>query len=149
MGDSVARFAEHADIAASTNETFNYVTDQDKVAEWNEHVQRAEVVGGGSVGVGTRLRQHRRRGNRDFDLTFQVTAHEPPRRHTVAGDVFGVHTTMDFDFAEHGAGTRLTMTATVTGKGLRGILAPVVAREMRKSTVVALAALKRRLGAAS
>jgi hypothetical protein len=145
----VARFAEHADVAASMNETFDYVTDQHKVAEWNEHVQRAEVVGGGPVGVGARLRQHRRRGNRDFDLTFQVTAHEPPRRHTVTGQVFGVDTTMDFNVAEHGAGPRVTMTATVTGKGLRGVLAPIVAREMRKSTKVALAALRQRLGAAS
>jgi hypothetical protein len=41
------------------------------------------------------------------------------------------------------------MAATVTGRGVRGLLAPIVAREMRKSTVAALAALTHRLGAAS
>ena len=46
-----------------------------------------------------------------------------------------------------GAGTRVTMTATVEGRGLRRLLAPVVTREMRKSTVAALAALQTHLGA--
>jgi uncharacterized protein YndB with AHSA1/START domain len=148
-GSGVARFSESIDVAASIDRTFDYVTDQDKVAEWNEHVQSVEVVRGDPVGVGSRLRQHRRRGNRDFDLTFQVTAHDRPRRHTVAGQVFGVDTVMDFTFIEHGAGTQVTMAATVTGRGVRGLLAPIVAREMRKSTVAALAALTHRLGPAS
>jgi Polyketide cyclase / dehydrase and lipid transport len=145
----MTRFAERADVAASIHDTFDYVTDQGKIAEWNEHVQRAEVVSGGPVAVGALLRQHRRRGDREFDLTFRVISHEPPRHHTVTGQVFGVDTTMDFDFAEHGSGTSVTMTATVTGSGLRTMLAPIVAREMHKSTVGALAALRRRLGAAN
>jgi hypothetical protein len=41
------------------------------------------------------------------------------------------------------------MTAIVAGKGVRALLAPVVAREMRKSTVAALAELRQRLGPAS
>ena len=144
----MTRFSEHTDVASPVGETFAYVTDQDKVAEWNDHVQRVDVVGGGPVGVGTRLVQHRRRGRRDFDLTFQVIEHQPPTRHTVTGTVFGVDTTMDFAVASQGTGTRVTMTATVTGKGARALLAPVVAREMRKSTVAALAELRQRLGPA-
>ena len=145
----MARFSERADVAASIHDTFDYVTDQNKIAEWNEHVQRAEVVGGGPVGVGAQLRQHRKRGNREFDLTFRVVSHDPPRRHTVTGQVFGVDTTMDFDFTDHDGGTSVTMSATVTGSGLRSLLAPIVAREMRKSTVMALAALRQRLGSAA
>jgi hypothetical protein len=38
------------------------------------------------------------------------------------------------------------MTADVQGRGLRRLLAPVVTREMRRSTVAALAALRARLG---
>lgn len=139
------RFSEHADVAASAEEAFDHVTDQTKVAEWNDHVQSVEVVGGGEVGVGTELRQHRRRGDRDFTLTFRVTEHDRPRRHTVQGQVFGVDTTMDFAFEDLAQGTRVTMTATVTGRGLRALLAPVIAREMRKSTVNALAALSGQL----
>jgi carbon monoxide dehydrogenase subunit G len=149
MRSAVARFSEHTGVASPVGEAFAYVTDQDQVAEWNDHVQRVEVVGGGPVGVGTRLVQHRRRGSRDFDLTFQVTEHQAPTRHTVTGTVFGVDTTMDFAVAERGTGTRVTMTAMVTGKGVRALLAPVVAREMRKSTVAALAELRQRLGPAS
>ncbi|HEU0041535.1 MAG TPA: SRPBCC family protein [Jiangellaceae bacterium] len=145
----MAQFTEHTDVAAAIDETFAYVTDQHKVAEWNEHVQQAEVVGGGPVEVGAKLRQHRRRGNREFDLSFDVITHQPPQRHTVRGNVFGVDTIMDFRLVEHDGGTRVTMSATVTGSGLRRLLAPVVAREMRKSTVGALTALRQRLGTSS
>jgi hypothetical protein len=61
--------------------------------------------------------------------------------------VFGVATTMSFAVDPSGPGTRVTMTASVEGRGLRRLLAPVVTREMRKSTVAALAALQTRLGA--
>jgi hypothetical protein len=127
--------------------TFAYITDQDRLAEWNDHVQWAEVVGGGPVEVGSKLRQHRRRNRREFDLVFEVTGHDPPRRHVVEGSVFGVDTAMSFTLQPKGAGTRVTMTADVRGRGPRRLLAPVVTSEMRKSTVAALAALRGRLGA--
>jgi hypothetical protein len=144
----MATFSEHADVVTSVERTFDYVTDQDSVTEWNDHVQSVDVIGGGQVGVGSRLVQHRRRGDREFDLNFTVIAHEPPRRHIVTGQVFGVDTTMAFTFAEHESSTRVTMTASVVGHGVRRLLAPVVAREMHKSTVSALAALEERLGRA-
>jgi hypothetical protein len=143
----VGRFTEHADIGAGVEETFAYVTDQSKLADWNDHVQAAEVIGGGPVRQGSRLRQHRRRNNREFDLVFEVVAHEPPRRHVVRGTVFGLDTTMEFPFEPRGPGTRVTMAAIVTGQGLRGLLAPLVTNEMRKSTVGALTALSGQLGA--
>lgn len=142
----MGRFSESADVRATVEETFAYITDQDRLGEWNDHVQWAEVVHGGRVDVGSKLRQHRKRNKREFDLFFEVTDHDPPRRHVVSGSVFGVGTTMSFTVAPSGAGTRVTMTADVQGRGLRRLLAPVVTSEMRKSTVAALAALQARLG---
>lgn len=52
---------------------------------------------------------------------------------------------MGFDFAESPSGTRITMTADVSGKGLRALLAPAVARGMRKSVLSGLEDLERRL----
>jgi len=121
------QFAESADVAAPMEKAFDYVTDQTRIAEWNEHVESV------------------RRGSRTFDLTFEVREHDRPRRHVVTGTVFGVQTTMTFDFAALGAATRVTMTGDVSGKGWRALLAPVVAREMRKSVVAALDELTRRL----
>ena len=77
-----------------------------------------EVVGGGPVVVGSRLRQHRTRNGRDFVLEFQVTAHEPPRRHVVEGTVFGVATTLAFLIEPVDDGSRVTMDADVRGRGL-------------------------------
>jgi carbon monoxide dehydrogenase subunit G len=143
----MGRFSESVNVGATVEETFAYITDQDRLGEWNDHVQRAEVVDGGRVGVGSKLRQHRKRNKREFDLFFEVTAHDPPRRHVVTGSVFGVGTTMSFAVEPSGAGARVTMTASVQGRGLRRLLAPVVTSEMRKSTVAALAAFQTQLGA--
>ena len=144
----MGRFSESVDVRSPVEATFAYVTDQDRLAEWNDHVQSAEVVGGGPVEVGSRLRQHRRRNGREFELVFEVTGHDPPCRHVVEGSVFAVGTVVSFTLRPEGTGTRVTMTAEVRGRGLRRPLAAVVTREMRKSTVAALAALRERLGAA-
>lgn len=141
----MGRFRESAVVRGSPHEVFDFITDQANVAVWNDHVQDVEVVGEEPVGVGTRLRQHRRRNNRDFVLEFEVTAHEPPARHVVQGVVFGVDTTMAFLLEPADDQTRVTMDALVTGRGLSRLLAPVVAREMRKSTVTALDELQRTL----
>jgi uncharacterized protein YndB with AHSA1/START domain len=139
------RFSESAILAASVEDSFDYVTDQAKLAEWNDHVQSAEVIGGEPVRVGSLLRQHRRRGNREFDLTFEVIEHDRPHWHTVKGAVFGVETLMTFEFTNQATGTRITQTAEVSGKGLRAPLARVVAKEMRKSVVTGLEQLRSRL----
>lgn len=46
--------------------------------------------------VGFELRQHRPRRECEFDLTFRVVEHDPPRRHVVEGPVLGVATRMAF-----------------------------------------------------
>jgi hypothetical protein len=70
---TVGRFSEHADVAVTAPVAFDYVTDQSTLADWNDHVTHAEVIDGGAVRLGSRLRQQRRRNNREFDLTFEVT----------------------------------------------------------------------------
>jgi hypothetical protein len=113
----------------------------------SDALRRGQELGGGPVGVGSRLRQHRLRNNREFDLEFAVTAHEPPRRHVVEGTVFGVATTMAFLIEPADEGSRVTMEADVKGRGLPVLLAPVVTREMRKSTLAALRQLRQLLAA--
>lgn len=140
------RFSETTVVAAGVEDSFDYVTDQTKLTEWNEHVVDAEVLGDGPVGVGTVLRQHRQRGNKEFDLTFEVVEHDRPTLHCVTGTVFGVDTLMRFDFAPHDGGTRITQTAEVTGTGLRSLLARLVAKEMHKSVLTGLDRLRARLG---
>lgn len=85
----MGRIRESVIVRGPPADVFEFITDQAHVADWNDHVQRVEVVGGGPVGVGSLLRQQRLRNNREFDLEFEVTEHEPPRRHVVEGTVFG------------------------------------------------------------
>lgn len=141
----MGRFRETVQVRAVPAVAFDYITDQERVAEWNDHVRRAEVIGGGPVGIGSRLRQHRTRNGRNLTLEFDVIEHDPPRRHVVQGSVFGVATTMAFTVDPVDDGSRVTMEADVRGRGLSALLAPLVTREMRKSTVTALEQLGRRL----
>jgi hypothetical protein len=131
----MGRFRESVVVDQPPDAVFASITDQGRISEWNDHVQRAEVVGGGPVDVGSRLRQHRRRNKRDFALDFVVTAHEPPSRHVVEGTVIGVETTMTFLVEPVGKGSRVTMDADVRGHGVRRVFAPIVTREMKRSTV--------------
>lgn len=139
-------FHESTLVGASAEQAFDYLTDQSKVAEWNEHVRSVDVVGDGPIGPGSVLRQHRRRGEKDFDLTFEVVQHDRPRRHVVTGTVWGIDTTMAFDVAPEAGGTRVTQSAEVRGRGPRALLAPLIAREMRRSVRSGLAELTGRLG---
>jgi hypothetical protein len=141
----MGRVSEETEVAALPEATFAYITNQSRVSEWNDHVVSAEVVGGGPVAEGARLAQHRRRNNREFTLTFTVVEHEPPTRHVVTGSVLGVDTTVSFDISSAGQGSRVVMSADVVGRGWRRLLAPLVAREMRKSTARALAELRAHL----
>ena len=104
------------------------------------------MLSGDPVGVGSVLRQHRQRGRKEFDLTFEVVEHDRPHRHSVTGTVFGVATLITVEFAPHDGGTLITQTADVTGRGLRSLLARVVAKEMHKSVVTGLHQLRSRLG---
>ena len=141
----MGRIRQGVIVRGSPAEVFDFVTDQTHVPDWNDHVQHVEVVGGGSVKAGSRLRQHRLRNNRASDLEFVVTEHEPPSRHVVEGSVFGVLTTMSFLIEAAGDGTQVTMDARVRGRGLSALLAPIVTREMRKSIIAALEQLRLRL----
>ena len=105
-----------------------------------------DVLGVRRCRLGSRLRQQRRRSNREFDLTFEVTAHEPPRRHTVKGTVFGVDTTMEFTFeprcrhaGDHGC----------DGEGSQSARVGCPARDAgdARVDVTALQAIQRQLGA--
>ena len=84
----MGRFRESVVVDQPPDAVFASITDQGRISEWNDHVQRAEVVGGGPVDVGSRLRQHRRRNKRDFALDFVVTASQAPP----VDLTFGFHT---------------------------------------------------------
>ena len=138
----MGRIRDSVTVRAPRAEAFAFITDQAHVADWNDHVLRAEVVGGGPIEVGAHLRQHRKRNNREFTLDFEVIEHDPPSRHVVSGSVFGVATTITFLIDPAEGGSRITMDANVAGRGLTTLIAPVVTREMRKSIVASLAHLQ-------
>jgi len=144
----MGRIRDSVTVRAPRAEAFAFITDQAHVADWNDHVLRAEVVGGGPIEVGAHLRQHRKRNNREFTLDFEVIEHDPPSRHVVSGSVFGVATTITFLIDPAEGGSRITMDADVAGRGVTRLIAPIVTREMRKSIVTSLAQLQRILDGA-
>ena len=99
---------ERVFIARPPQEVFDYITDPEHIPVWDASVLKAEQVGSGPVGLGTRTRGTSKIMGRHFDWTTEQTLFEAPTRavtKSVEGDLtFTVTNTVEP--AE--GGTRLT-----------------------------------------
>ena len=97
---------------------FDFATDQINLPKWSPEVIRSDVIGGGPVQRGARLKQERRRGKGSFSTELTVVEHERPSRHSLTALVLGFYATFRFSFAAEGEGTRAQFDARIVGKGL-------------------------------
>ena len=136
------------EIDRPPDEVFSYVTDPSRLAEWQESVVRSRVEGGGTAGVGQRVRVTRRVGRREQEMTAELAELEPPTRWAVRGidgpvrgDVNGTVEPIDA-----GARSRVTITLDLHGHGIGKLLLPLVVRpQARKEMVTNIRNLKQKL----
>ena len=76
-------FALSLQIARRPDEVFAYLTDVDRLPEWQSTAVEAEADG--PVELGSRIRERRTFMGRDVKSELEVTAYEPPRRFDVRG----------------------------------------------------------------
>ena len=119
----------------------------DHVAEWSIIVVEDEVVDETPEGVGTTFRTVTEDHGRRMEFQGVVTRSDPPRAHAVrlTGTSFDIET--EFAFEDLSGRTRVTQTASVTGKGFFKVFMLLFGWMMRKSHCEAsqneLASLKR------
>jgi len=125
------------------DEVWRHLLDPGRIATWMPDVIRLEKVTEGALGVGARYRETRRIGRQEHTQTLEVTAYEEGRRYAVTAEARGLRGTYTYALAPEDGGTRVDLAATLSGRGLMRLLAPFVARLMRRQVRDRLDRLKR------
>jgi len=124
----VASFSHTISVPKAPGEVFPWLLEEDKVPQWTTRLQAYEVLGGGAIGHGTRIRQVLTVSGQPLDVEIEVVRYEPPgyaesRFSTNGMDVDTTYALREAD----GGGTELTQTLEGTANGFKArLLMPVV-----------------------
>jgi len=115
-------------VERPAEEVFAYLTDPERLPEWQAGVLEARKESSEPMGVGTRMQDVRTFLGRKIDSTVEVTAYDPPKvfgLKTVTGPVpFEITHTLE---AANG-GTRITFRGEGEPGGFFKLAEPIVAR---------------------
>ena len=123
------RVERSATIQASPAEVFAYLSDLDRLSEWQAGVVSARRTSPDEMGVGaTALVTREVMGNR-VEAPLTVTEYDPPRRLAIGSEVSGVkaHATLDFLATNGGGATDLTFAMEIRGSGFSGFIEGMIA----------------------
>lgn len=123
------RVERTATINAPPDEVFAYLSDLEKLSEWQAGVVSAQRTSKGDMGVGdTALVTREIMGNR-VEAPLTITEHDPPRRLAIGSEVSGVkaHATLDFAPSGNGRATDLTFAMEIRGSGFTGFMEGMIA----------------------
>jgi carbon monoxide dehydrogenase subunit G len=125
----MVRFELSLEIARPMHEVWAYLTDPERVPEWQSSAESSHQVSDGPMGVGTRLRDERRFMGRRATSDVEVSEYEPERLFTLHGLSGPVRFTVRHRFSANGAGTRLDIEAEADpGGGVGRFMRPVIER---------------------
>ena len=134
------RFQFSLDIARPPAEVFAYVTDVDRLPEWQSSAVEAQWQG--EKASGARIREVRKFLGRRMDSELEVTEYEPDRLFglkTLSGPVpFSVHQTLE----PSDGGTRLTFVGEGEPGGFFKLAEPLVERAVKREIVANTETLK-------
>jgi uncharacterized membrane protein len=140
---------ESVEINRRPEEVFAYLDDVQRHTEWQEQVVAVEPVEG-PLRVGTRVTETRRLPGGNRKMTYEVTAHEPPRRSEfrVLNGPLRPFGTITIEPAGDGSRARVTFELDFTPHGLAGkMIAPMARKQAAKQVLEDQAKLKERLEA--
>ena len=123
------RVERQATIGAPPDEVFAYLSDLERLSEWQAGVVSAQRTSEGPIGVGaTALVTRELMGNR-VAAPLTITEYDPPRRMAIGSEVSGVkaHGTLDFTPADNGRATDLTFAMEIRGSGFTGFMEGMIA----------------------
>jgi uncharacterized protein YndB with AHSA1/START domain len=143
----VAEITHTVEIDRSPEDVFAYVEDLARHGEWQETVVATTVTPDGPTQVGTRATETRRMGNREQEVTYEVTEHNPPHSFAFKGvdgpiRPIGRGTVEALD---GGSRSRVTIELDFEGHGVGKFMLPLVRSQARKQVPKDQANLKARL----
>jgi len=131
------------DIDRPQAEVFTYLDQLDRHAEWQQALTSVRVEGDGPVGVGTRAIEKRKVPGGEREMSYELTAHDPPTTSSWKG--------LDGPVRPNGTVTvealdesrsRVTVALDLEGHGIGKLLLPFVRSQARKQIPADQARLK-------
>lgn len=138
---------QSVEVERSPEDVFAYLDDLERHGEWQSNILSSKRETDGPTGVGTRATDVRRVPGRTQSVTYEITAHDPPRKFAFRG-VNGPVRPVGSVTVEPvgGGGSRVTIELDFRGNGLVGaIFAPLVRRQAPKQVAEDQRRLKERL----
>jgi carbon monoxide dehydrogenase subunit G len=121
-------FELSVDIDRPLHEVWEYLTDPERVPEWQSSAESSHQVSEGPMRVGTRLRDERRFMGRRATSDVEVSEYEPEHLFTLHGLSGPVRFTVRHRLSVNGAGTRLDIEAEADPGGIGRFMRPVIER---------------------
>ncbi|MDX6413268.1 MAG: hypothetical protein QOH23_678 [Gaiellaceae bacterium] len=131
----MAPITESIEINRSPQDVFRYLDDVTRHGEWQEQIVAVEPQSPLPIHVGSKVRETRRVPGGDRSMTYEITAHDPPRQSTfrvLDGPIRAVGT-ISLEPVGDGSRSRLTFTVEFKAQGIAGrVLLPVARTQARK-----------------
>jgi uncharacterized protein YndB with AHSA1/START domain len=143
------RVERTARIPAPRDEVFAYVSDLDKLAEWQSGVTGARRTSDGELRVGATALVTRELLGQRIDAPLTVTEYEPPHRMAIGSEVSGVKARATLELtpaADDGRATDLTFAMEIRGSMLTAFMEPMIANAAGGDIEASLERLRGRFG---
>jgi carbon monoxide dehydrogenase subunit G len=143
------RVERTARIPAPQDEVFAYISDLDKLAEWQSGVTSARRTSDGELRVGATALVTRELMGQRIDAPLTVTEYEPPHRMVIGSEVSGVKARATLELApatDDGGATDLTFAMEIRGSMLTAFMEPMIASAAGGDIEASLERLRGRFG---
>ncbi|WJL96139.1 SRPBCC family protein [Microbacterium sp. ET2] len=134
-------------IARSRSDVFAYLTDAGRRPEWDDTVISESLTSPPPVGVGSTIHSVMRVMGREVEFDWQVTEYLPPGRMAIVSTRGTFPTSLLFDLADHGDGTRVSATIDGEPSGMLRLVEPMIEDTIRSTLATGLGRVVRILEA--
>ena len=123
------RVERTAVVGAPPAEVFAYLSDLDRLAEWQSGITEARQTSDGGMRAGATALVTRELMGQQMQAPLLVTEYEPPHRIAIDSEVSGVkvHATLDLAPTDGGAATDLAFAIEIRGSMLTSFMEPMIA----------------------
>jgi uncharacterized membrane protein len=120
-------------IARPLEDVFEFVADVRNRPRWDDSVDSEELTSPEPIGVGSTVRTKLRSMGKDYEYTWEIVQHEPPKRMRVESTSGPFPTTLEFEFEGRDGDTQVNASVTGRPTGMMRVLQPMIARTTQKN----------------
>jgi hypothetical protein len=125
-GSDMARIEGEITISCPGDVVFDYVADQTNEPQYNSSMVRAEKIGDGPIGQGTKFRSAVRSAGRTAEMLIEFTEYDRPRLLASTTTMKQADVEYVLRFEPVAAGTRMRWSGQVRPKGAFRMLGPLI-----------------------